>query len=320
MEILKQLGASDLGYLANTPAAKAVLARDLRRIDAGRPNILSQLAHHALAEHQKPLYFFEIQEKLALCGLQFAGSTSTLRNDPGLCLPAEFEELYSSQEDSGVRELIKDFLLNEIQRKDVYVKADGADEAAAREYLRSKVYIFSMRRAAVILKNWKHQYQNWKIRHKPDDAIEVLLDCIGNGTNGFGEIELIAKERGNIEFEQLVRGLNLLLARPNIHLCRKAPLIRAAGQFALSAPDRTAMGGADMARRSRMVVASPVLGGGLVLGPGSAGAIDTEPNGDADSSSSDLDVSSDEQGEDSDRKRISQIRLMAKLAQLEILE
>ena len=317
MDILKQLGGADTGYFSNTPMAKAVLARNMRRVDSGRPSALSHLAHHALAEYQKPSYFFEIQEQMARFGLRFAGSTSTIRNDADLCLPLEIQALYSSQEDLNVRELMKDFLLNESQRNDVYIKAESPDEQAAREYLRGNVFIFAMRPATTILKRWNNQFQNWKVRHGADMAVELILDCIDNGKNAFREIERAAEERGEVSHDQLARALNLLLARPEIHLCRKAPGSAPAKHLAMAAPDSRSKD--RVAGQSRMVVASPVLGGGLLLGPGLTDALDSSSDSQPDSDSADRQVSPKGDLARSALKRKQDANLMSKLAQLEIL-
>ena len=319
MDILKQLGGANTGYFAETPAAKAVLARQLMRIDSGRPNALSNLTHHALAVNQKPSYFFEIQEQMARCGLRFAGSTSTIRNEADLCLPLEFKALYSGQEDLGVRELIKDFLLNQNRRKDVYVKANSPDEQAAREYLRADVFIFAMRPASAILKGWNNQFQNWKVRHGPDSAVKLILDCIDNGKNAFHEIERAAEERGDVSRDQLVRALNLLLARPEVYLCRKAPGSAPTKHLAMTAPNSNSEDQVGMAGRSRMVVASPVIGGGLLLGPGLTDAFDTLSDGQPESASADLQQSSEGDATQAALKRKQAAMLMSKLAQLEIL-
>ena len=319
MDILKQLGGAKTGYFAETPIAKAVIARDLMQIETGRPSALSQMAQHALAEYQKPSYFFEIQEEMVRCGLRFAGSTSTIRNEPDLCLPLEFKALYSGQEDLSVRELIKDFLLNQNQRRDVYIKADSPDERAAREYLRADVFIFAMRPATAILKRWNNQFQNWKVRHGPDLAVELILECIDNGKNAFREIERAAEERGDVSCDQLVRALNLLLARPEIYLCRKAPGSTPAKHVAMAAPNSRSKDQVGMAGRSRMIVASQVLGGGLLLGPGLTDAFDTLSDGQPESASADLQQSSEGDVTQSAQKRKQDAMLMSKLAQLEIL-
>lgn len=323
METLKQLGAAKTGYFAATPPARAALARNLQRIDSRMPNILARLAHRGLAQAQKSSYFFEIQEAMSLCGLRFAGNSSTARNDPALCLPSEFMDLYFSQDEPGIRELVKDFLLNETQRKDVFVKAEGPDEAAAGDYLRQSVFVFAMRPAAAVLNRWNKDFQTWKTRHEPEPAAELILECIDKGQSTLSEFERAASER-SIAFEQLIRALNLLIDRREIHLCRKAPRPSApVTQFGISSSDpygRSAPGRPDTLGKARVVLASPVLGAGLLLGQGQSAILEPTLRNETGTNAKDLGEASTADAVASAKRRKQEAKLLSRLAQLEIME
>ena len=316
MQILDRLGKAAVGYIENTPSAKAVLARNLRRIDNRSVNVLSHLAHHALAVNQEPNYFHEIQGRLHRFGLQFAGSTNTTRNDPSLCLSGDALAIYSEQDDLNSRELIKDFVLNDNHRKDVFIKSEHQDKEAAQAYLRERLFLHAMLPGKVVLNKWQREFENWRAQNKPDLAAALVLDCIDQGRSGFGEIELAGAEHG-ISLEELVRAINLLLHRNDIKICRKAPR---QSSNAVHVVTRSPALFNMASRKARLVVASPVLGGGLVIGEGMGELLERSSgeNGEYDDEKTLPGTNDDTQKTERTRNRES--RLLSRLAQLEVLE
>ena len=323
MEVLKDLCGADNGYFANTPLADRAVARDWRRIRDGMPNFLKHFAERVLSEYQRSNYFHEVQTTFNQIGLRFAGSNSTLRNDPALCIPADLQAVYHAQESPTVRELIKDYLLNEEHRSDVFIRADDTNESAARDYVRKNVFVFSMAQGAAIRKNWMTDFKNWRTRHEPNSASDLILECIDLNVSAFREIEERATDR-DVQYEALVQALNLLMDRSDFYLCRKA--LQLGGwtiQLTSSASDalkRSAAHESGIASGARMVLASPVLGAGLVLGDRRTLLLNPAKGDQVKSKAESAETQASDNAAAADRRRSQEARLMSKLAQLEIVK
>jgi SAM-dependent methyltransferase len=120
----------------NTPAVKAspmgelVLGRTAQR---GK----RYLAHEFLNPHWRPLGVREVRRDMASIGLSPAGSASLVDNFDGYVLCAAARRLLAKVDDPDLREMIRDYLINQSFRRDVYVRGepelnDAAQAAALR--------------------------------------------------------------------------------------------------------------------------------------------------------------------------------------------
>lgn len=271
MEVLRLFGDMDHGYLAQNPSAKRVLKKNIRRVDANDPNVLRHLAHHALAEYCNERFFIEIRDTMRRFNLEFAGNCITWRNSLEYSLPPKFREFCAGHGDAGIGELIKDFLINRNQRQDIFIKDVDRDPDSAIEYLRKNVFLFSMRPSAGILKLWDNDSEAATLDIRADPAVKPVLEALDQGLTSFAEIEAHCL-RLELATDDVIRAFNVLVGRQNILLCCKAPGnrdsdYRMPDQFNLFAEARR-----NRANRTNLIVASPVVGAGLTLGPGHAQA------------------------------------------------
>jgi SAM-dependent methyltransferase len=268
MAYLRRMSASGSRYLQQNPMAKRVLNKNLARIDNHDPRVLQHLAHHALAEHQEGKYFAEIQTVMRDAGLQYAGNALTWRNDPAVCLPPDLQALCSGHDDPAVRELVKDFFLSETQRKDVFVKATAPSPESARESLLQNLYLVAMRSAESVIQNWESYPDSQKILMKPGRSVQFLLDGLDRGIFAFRDLAAEADNAG-IPFDELIQAVNMLVCRPDVHICREMPEQKQSTDGAeLPSPfNRSADGRSSRSGRENLILASPVLGSGIVLGP-----------------------------------------------------
>ncbi|NDD30456.1 MAG: hypothetical protein EB084_19535, partial [Proteobacteria bacterium] len=95
--------------------------RKLDRLLSQSPNYL---IHEFLNEHWRAFYFHEVAAALSACGMRFAGCIPHTRNYPDLCVPATFQPLLRSAETRDTYETHRDFVLDEVFRRDIYVRAD----------------------------------------------------------------------------------------------------------------------------------------------------------------------------------------------------
>jgi len=81
------------------------------------------IAHEYLNKDWSLLYFTDVAREMAGAKLTFAGSANAVKNHLQFLLSQQQREIIASVSDPMLRELEKDFLINEQFRRDVYVKA-----------------------------------------------------------------------------------------------------------------------------------------------------------------------------------------------------
>lgn len=94
------------------------------------------LAHEYLNGDWNAFYAPDVIEEMARAKLDFVGSATLLENEEDLVLTDEARKLLAQQTDSRLRILIKDFMVNQKFRRDVYVRGHahlGAREARQRQ-------------------------------------------------------------------------------------------------------------------------------------------------------------------------------------------
>lgn len=270
MEVLQLLDDAGSGYLGQNPPARQVVRRNLRRIDRGDPNVLRHLAHHALAEHQNERFFLEIRDTLRSLSLEFAGNCTTWRNSVEFSLPPGLRDYCTSQADDGISETIKDFLINQHQRKDVFIRDTERNPEAATEYLRKNVFLISMRPSAGVMTSWSADSGSAMPELDSEPAIGLILDVLDTGVTAFADIEARCLSVG-LTMDNVIRALNALLGRPEIHLCSTEPnnpQTRPISEYHVPSQfNRSAETRRKKADRPNIILASSVLGAGLVLGP-----------------------------------------------------
>lgn len=127
IEFLQQLTAAESRYLKANSTASALVSKL-----ATRPR--SYIAHEYLNEEWHPLYCLDVFREMGMAKLSFVGSANVSENHPNLMFRQEARELFDAQPTRERKQLVKDFLLNQRFRCDVYVKGLSTLSAAeARE-------------------------------------------------------------------------------------------------------------------------------------------------------------------------------------------
>ncbi|SFV13865.1 class I SAM-dependent methyltransferase [Pseudoduganella namucuonensis] len=91
------------------------------RLDSVRLDDVGYVAHEYMNDGWQPLYHADVARQLAGAGLDFIGSASHYRSFPGLYLAPEQQELLR-QSPPAMRETVADYLSNTSFREDVYVR------------------------------------------------------------------------------------------------------------------------------------------------------------------------------------------------------
>lgn len=94
--------------------------RLVEKIKKSPPNYI---VHEYFHEHWYPFYFADIAKRMGAIGLTFAGSATLQRNILDLNLNEAQRKLLSPVPDVARREQIKDYMLDEQFRRDVFVRA-----------------------------------------------------------------------------------------------------------------------------------------------------------------------------------------------------
>jgi len=141
LRVLEELSRSGMRYLDQHPTAQAAARGYVSRWH-DNPKQIDHFAHNALASGFRPRFITEMCEEMAAAGLVFGGRTHLGLNDPDLAVTLEQASILNGIEDRQVRELLLDYMRNERNRRDVYVKADSMDARdprGARDFLLNEV-------------------------------------------------------------------------------------------------------------------------------------------------------------------------------------
>ena len=125
------------------------------------PNKLKHLAHHAMAEHWRPYYFAELAGMAEEAGLTYAGTMNRVLNEPELALSPDQRVVWESfTDDPSVAETLLDFLRNDHNRTEIFVRPGLGDADQARRFAAEEVALFATREARFIPRNIR----------RPDDS------------------------------------------------------------------------------------------------------------------------------------------------------
>ena len=123
-KVLQILTEKSSAFIAQNPALK-------ERVEQMRLQNKRYLAHEFLNAGWGPLYVTDAMAMLADAKLGYVGSAGIAENRLALSVKKDFHELVRSAPDVAMRELFKDYAVNKLFRRDIYVK--GAQRLTLRE-------------------------------------------------------------------------------------------------------------------------------------------------------------------------------------------
>ncbi|UWQ25764.1 class I SAM-dependent methyltransferase [Leisingera aquaemixtae] len=115
IDFARQLSAAGAGFFASNPSA----AKRLKHMDAMPANYL---AHEYFNKDWTPFHFEDLAGELAGAKLSFAGSVHPLDNIDSVRFTPQQQALLEAEPDPDRREGLRDVLLNEHFRTDIFVK------------------------------------------------------------------------------------------------------------------------------------------------------------------------------------------------------
>jgi SAM-dependent methyltransferase len=122
--LLNKLVEHKSGFATQNPGIKARLER------MGKQDKV-YLAHEFINEGWEALYVTQTMANFAEAKLTFIGSASLIENRIDLCVPKDLQESVREAPDVGMRELLKDYVVNKQFRRDVYIK--GPQQLSPRD-------------------------------------------------------------------------------------------------------------------------------------------------------------------------------------------
>ena len=184
VELLAEIQFDGVKFLDEHPHARTGLNGWLRAVQEN-PSSARHFAHHALAKHWVPQYFDDVARDMAAIGLTFAGSAE-LRNNGLEILPSNIRKEVEALDDPWTAEVVKDFVLFQQQRNDIFVKSRDPDPDGARAYLEEHVYIALLQRPESCLSQLLNRDKSSPNRNEP--LYRSHIQTIGTEARRYGEV------------------------------------------------------------------------------------------------------------------------------------
>ncbi len=256
LEFLQKLNSAGSLYLRSNQAAAGLL-KNL----AKKPR--TYVAHEYLNEEWHPLYCVDVFREMSTAKLSFVGSATVPENHPHLMFGKEGRDLFDAQPTRERKQLIKDFLLNQRFRCDVYVKGLSPMSPAESRHRLWDMAVGLIRPAADVIYTAKYRVGELRFDHAISRAIIAALD------QGAMTVRELAGQPGlsKLTERRLEAAVHTLISAGQIvPFARPAPrLAKLTGKLVLPSPlNRHVVGSAtEPGARARLV--STIAGRGIGL-------------------------------------------------------
>ena len=95
-------------------------------LEASRDHLpIAYLAHEFMNERWKPLFVTEVRADMAMIGLRPAGSATLIDNHDSFMLGRAAREILARIDDDDLRELVRDYFIDQSFRRDVFIRDGG---------------------------------------------------------------------------------------------------------------------------------------------------------------------------------------------------
>jgi len=164
---------------------------------------VSYLAHEFMGQHWDPLFVTDVRSNMATIGLEPVGSATFVENHDSFVLGRAAREALKDIEDDEVRELARDFLIDQCFRRDVFVR-EGNDMNDDEQRQRLLASTFALTRVDTNIE--------YTIRTAAGDltfdnsAARAIIDALGSGPCRLG---VIAEQRGVGETDIIANAMAL---------------------------------------------------------------------------------------------------------------
>jgi SAM-dependent methyltransferase len=163
------------------------------------------LAHEYMGQHWDPLFVTEVRRDMAAIGLKPVGSAMLVENHDTFVLGKAAREALAAIADEDVRELARDFLIDQFFRLDIFVRgADQIDENEQRKQLLANAFMLTCPSGKV-----EYHLQTAAGQLAFDNAAaRAIVESLATGPCTLGEI---AQQR-NIAVKDIIANAMVLCA------------------------------------------------------------------------------------------------------------
>jgi len=243
---------ADAGYFRQNSAAGS-------RLGSMMPMSRNYLAHEYFNRDWTPFYFEDVATELSAAKLSFVGSVNLLDHIDEISLTEEQQKLLQAETDPLRQQTLRDFLVNELFRKDLFAKGALAHtfRSACGVWLETR-FALSVSRGQVppTVQGTRGRIQLHESIHDP------ILDAFADGPITVRQL-LAEKLSVGMSWEQVTRALTVLVGAGHLQPCLpeegEDQRVESCLAFNLAVCKR-AEDSEDL-----QFLASPVTGGGMFL-------------------------------------------------------
>jgi SAM-dependent methyltransferase len=258
VQTLKQLSEGKLRFFTANPAAA-------NAIDTYERSSGNYLAHEFLNDAWKPFYSIDVADEMADAGVRYAGSATLAENHPVLMLDAPAVRAVAALASARQQQLAIDFAVNQRFRRDVFVSATAPQEDHARHLDAQPIGCLAEPESLPA----KARVPRGEISFQ-EPFIRDVRALLAGGSMSFGDA-IASLAAGGSDRDEIRRNLTFLLAAGTLVPCARAWQVEL-GSGTLTPVAERALARA-VARGEPQYVPSPVLGGGLLVQPDEAQAM-----------------------------------------------
>lgn len=279
LNLLDTLAKRGLAFLAANPRAAGAARHYLGQRKSNPEAALDHFIHNAMASGFRPRYFDAMAAEMAAAGLQFAGRTALGLNLIELAVPPGQVPTLRDVTDPVQRQLLIDYIRNEQNRRDIYIKAATPHPEAATAFLTHELRLLGRNSPETLQRQIPVIGGHGVPLRGP--LYDALLPAFEAGPLSSAEVSLPDNTSG----EQLARATQMLISSDQFALCLPGATLPAAGPGVLPeqpqlvhAVNRHLLAQAVNKLQATTLV-SPLTGGsGIHLSPLEASLLDAASN------------------------------------------
>jgi hypothetical protein len=258
VQALKQLSDGKLRFFTANPAAA-------NAIDAYERSSGNYLAHEFLNDAWEPFYSIDVADEMADAGVRYAGSATLADNHPVLMLDAPAVRAVASLATARQQQLAIDFAVNQRFRRDVFVSATAPQEDHARHLDAQPIGSLAEPESLPA----KARVPRGEIGFQ-EPFIRDVRALLAGGSMTFGDAVASLAASGS-DRDEIRRNLTFLLAAGTLVPCARAWQVELGAGMLTPVAERALA--RAIARGEPQYVPSSVLGGGLLVQPDEARAM-----------------------------------------------
>jgi SAM-dependent methyltransferase len=258
IEFLRQLRDLKIGYFAANPTASQFVDRI-----AGQPK--SYVAHEYFNRNWTLFYSSDVAQEMHAAKLSYVGSATLIENHRSVLMSQPAADLVSKQPIREHQELLKDFIINQRFRRDVFAKSTANLPASEANRELERISIGLFKPAQEVAFQVKAPAGEFKFDNQ---LLRAVVANLADGPATVGELP----ERPGLKDQpraEVVKAAHTLLATGQVVVFASAkrppPLAASVRQFALSTPLNQAIAAAAWDSPQRAALVSPVAGTGYAM-------------------------------------------------------